>query len=117
MRQYDRCVAALQQELGVAPSDCTVDLHRRISAGQCTELTAPRSHSLPAAPEAAALSDVVTRLERLEAMLADIQRAVQRDLRIVKRTPVGPPHDRERQPVRIATAVRRERQQKRAADG
>jgi len=79
LRQYDRCVIALDEELAVKPSQATVDLYQEISSGRFRLSQAPG----PAAPTA--LTDVLERLRRLEAHFGAVQQQVRADIEIVQR--------------------------------
>lgn len=80
LRQYERCLTALKDELGVGPTETTLAFYAQIRASQLDE-AAP----LHVAPEAAAaLPEVLGRLRQIEVVLADVQRQVQQDIRAVE---------------------------------
>ena len=87
LRQYARCEAALDEELGVAPSERTRTLYHEVCAdaiavqAPVTVVTA----DLPHAPSAG-LSDVLGRLEQLWTVLADLQRQVEHEIHSVNQT-------------------------------
>lgn len=81
LRQYSRCVAALDEELGVAPDRRTKTLYQQIRADL---LPTPESGETVARTSAhGAPSEAVARLMKLQAILAAVQRRVQRDIKAV----------------------------------
>lgn len=85
LRQYERCVAALRQELDVAPDRRTVALYQQIRLDQLEE-----RGQLPVEPETAApsqavsLPEVLGRLEQLQLVMSDVQRRLQQDIKAVQ---------------------------------
>lgn len=74
LRQYERCVTVLRDELGVQPSEKTQDLYRHICADHLEDVpeqTAPHSVSTPS------ISSMLTDLQRMHTSLADMQRQIQ----------------------------------------
>jgi DNA-binding SARP family transcriptional activator len=78
LRQYERCVRALNEELDVAPQQSTTVLYEQIRADQVKErksavttATAPSSPSVP---------EVLTRLKRLQSVLSAAQKRIQQDI-------------------------------------
>ena len=85
LRQYERCVAALDEELDVRPAKRTVVLYEQIRADQLdwpplTVADAPVSSETLALP----LLKVLDRLRQLHQDLVDIQRQVQQDIEALK---------------------------------
>jgi DNA-binding SARP family transcriptional activator len=85
LRQYERCVAALHEELDVGPSRCTVTLYQQIRA----DLLADPAPQLAVAQEAGeakapSLLEVLDRLKGLEQVLVDAQCQAQRDIQVVE---------------------------------
>jgi DNA-binding SARP family transcriptional activator len=81
LRQYDRCIVALDEELAVKPSEATVDIYHQISSGR------PWATHLPIRPnggEYGALSGVLGRLRRLEVALAGIHEQVSTEIQVVQ---------------------------------
>ena len=76
LRQYERCVIALQEELGVKPARRTRELYEKIRAYS----TAAR----PAEPAPLALAQLLSRLKRLQSLLSSIQDQVQREIQSVE---------------------------------
>jgi DNA-binding SARP family transcriptional activator len=88
LRQYDRCVAALDEDLGVKPDERTVTLYEKIRSGE-TERTerpaqAPLSRLNPVRPSALLLTDVMDRLEDLQISLADVTHALGQGIEHIK---------------------------------
>jgi len=80
LRQYERCVSALREELGVKPDKRTESLYEEIRGNQTTStmeavLTIDAANSLP---------EVLCRLKQLQAMLARVQQHVGRDIKAVE---------------------------------
>jgi len=81
LRQYQRCVTALDEELGVQPTEATVALYQDIRLGRlgCGPLT---QAGVPAA--AGPLADILGRLQRLETALGDVERQVRENTDAVR---------------------------------
>jgi len=84
LREYEACVAALDEELGVGPAKSTVALYEQIRADQLGGPT-----RAPAEGTADALDRVLHRLERLQTALVDMQQQIQRDIQAVERVRNG----------------------------
>ncbi len=85
LRQYERCAASLEEELGVSPSKSTVAIYRQIQADQLDEPTrAPvevdTSPELPVPP----ILEILSHLSRLQRSLADLQSEVQQSIQMVE---------------------------------
>jgi hypothetical protein len=86
LRQYERCVAALRQELDVAPDRRTVALHQQIRLDQLEERALPvaepetNNNTTPAA----SLPEVLGRLQQLQLVMSDVQRRIQQDIKAVQ---------------------------------
>jgi DNA-binding SARP family transcriptional activator len=87
LRQYERCVTALKQELAVAPARSTVALYEEIRADRFTAVGAA-----PARAVAPALAPEVAALSHLHTLLADTQARIEEGLTAVERvlTAQGP---------------------------
>ncbi len=85
LRQYIQCVAALKEELGVKPARSTEELYQQIRMSQpgWPTLVPSEAH---AAPEtvSASLRELLGRLRKLQATLADVQRQVQQDAQTIE---------------------------------
>jgi DNA-binding SARP family transcriptional activator len=85
LRQYYRCVSALDEDLGVKPDKRTVALYEKIRSGELERPTesvqSPVSQTKPAAP---VLTEVVERLEDLQLTLANVRQAVVRDIKNIQ---------------------------------
>lgn len=85
LRQYERCVNALDEELGVKPDKRTASLYQQIKADHVD--AAPLAPAeLPPETEAApvSLSELLGRLKQLQTILAGVQRRVQNDIKAVE---------------------------------
>lgn len=81
LRQYERCAAALEEELGVKPDGRTSALYQQIRAGN-VEAARP-----PAAEEGvpvASLSELLGQLRQIQTLLADVQQKVHKDIKAVE---------------------------------
>jgi DNA-binding SARP family transcriptional activator len=87
LRQFERCVAALDEELGVKPDKLTTALYQKIRAAELEAGASPAA-AAPEAEEAGvvSLSDVLGRLKLIQSVLTEIQRSVQRDIKAVELT-------------------------------
>ncbi len=75
LRQYERCVAALKEELGVEPAKRTVALVEQIRADQLQPLNAEQVAYSPASvPATSRVPDMATNLTRLQTALDEVQR-------------------------------------------
>jgi len=83
VRQYQRCVASLEQELGVEPSERTQALHKRILAGSPVEPV--EAVEMSPAPASLAQPNPVSRLTQLHRILVQVQSHVGQDLEIIER--------------------------------
>jgi DNA-binding SARP family transcriptional activator len=81
LRQFERCVAALKQELGVKPERRTLELYERIKSDQLPPTDF--ADSFPT-PRDSISPDIVTRLKQLQTILSGVQRRIQRDIKTVE---------------------------------
>ncbi len=83
LRQYARCVAALQEELGVKPEKRTSDLYEQIRAGHVDEMDL--GFNIPEGPGGtASLTYMLGRFKQLQTVLTAIQRRIQQDIKTVE---------------------------------
>lgn len=85
LHQFDRCVAALRDELGVVPARSTVTLYEQLRAddlGAVPDQTAGSAATPATTPSS--LAEVVNRLESVGAALLDIQRQIRQLRRDIK---------------------------------
>ena len=79
LRQFDRCVAFLRQELNVDPAQRTLDLVQQIRQGVLTE-----NHSSPVQPQqtavAASSDDLLTHLHNLKQTLRQTQHQIDQNI-------------------------------------
>jgi DNA-binding SARP family transcriptional activator len=87
LRQYARCAAALQEELGVRPSRSTRSLYEQIQSDQLDPLPLPDGVA-GAAPELPVrqLSDLLTSLHQFRSFLGDLQEQVQTQIDSIQLT-------------------------------
>jgi DNA-binding SARP family transcriptional activator len=84
LRQYDRCVSALKDELGVPPESRTTGLYEKIRAGQMID-SEPAEYNLSSGfPAASAQPDIVRHLKVLQRLLGAVQRRIQRDITAIE---------------------------------
>jgi DNA-binding SARP family transcriptional activator len=85
LRQYERCVAALDEELDVRPDKRTVALYERIRAdgGETLPAQEPEGRGEPEAGTAS-LADVLGRLTQIQSILADVQQRVSKEIKAVR---------------------------------
>jgi DNA-binding SARP family transcriptional activator len=85
LRQYERCVSALNEDLGVKPDKRTVALYEKIRSGDLERPgdsgQPPMNQTKPAAP---VLTEVIERLEDLQLTLANVRRAVVQDIKNIQ---------------------------------
>lgn len=87
LRQYDRCVVALDEDLGVKPDKRTVTLYQKIRSGEVERPTNATLSPLNAIkPTASMLTEAMGRLEDLQVTLADVRQAVCQDIKNIKLT-------------------------------
>lgn len=87
LRQYERCVAALDEELGVKPDKSTQALYEQIRLDKLSDKAASEIEiETGADPAPASLPEFLNRLKHLRAVLTDIQRQIQQDIRAVELT-------------------------------
>jgi DNA-binding SARP family transcriptional activator len=84
LRQYERCVTALHDELGVRPAKLTVDLYEQIRRDTFTSPQTPANQSQSVPEPSATLPDAVQRLKELHNLLTEIQRQVQQEIKTVE---------------------------------
>jgi len=84
LRQYERCVAALDEELGVKPDQRTTILYQKIRNDGINEAKPLSVKS--AALQAVSLPEILERLKKLQLILAGVQKRVQQDVTAVEQT-------------------------------
>ena len=81
LRQFDRCAAALKEELDVRPSRLTSALREQIRADQLeADIPAP-APAAEADPSPISLPGILNRLKVLQDMLSDLQRQILREMK------------------------------------
>ena len=84
LRQYNRCVAALRQELGIAPERRTNGLYERIKSDQMSDAEPTEYNPSTGFNAIASQPDIVRHLKVLQRLLAAVQRRIQRDIRAIE---------------------------------
>lgn len=85
LRQYERCVAALDEELGVRPAKRTVTLYEQIRSDQLHYLALASTRDITASKVLASpLPQVLERLKQRQIVLADVQRQIQQDIQTIE---------------------------------
>jgi DNA-binding SARP family transcriptional activator len=89
IRQFQRCTAALQKELGVSPARKTVELYNQVCsdkfAPEVSSRTEGRGHSREDASSANSSLPVQSRLEAIRSLLLRVQHRLDREIREVNR--------------------------------
>lgn len=80
LRQYQRCMAALDEELGVAPARSTKELYEQIKADRLEPVTLARGSVTDSAP----LQGLLDRLHRLRRSLVETHRQLRQEIREVE---------------------------------
>jgi len=85
LRQYERCAAALEEELGIQPSKSTTAIYRQIQADQLDEpifalVEVDTSPEVPAPP----MLEILNHLSHLQRSLVDLQNEVQQSIQMVE---------------------------------
>lgn len=81
LRQFERCVSALKQELDVRPEKKTVELYERIKLDQMGHNDA---FEIPSSSTRTPPSDILNRLKQLQSIVSGVQRRIQRDIKAVE---------------------------------
>jgi DNA-binding SARP family transcriptional activator len=86
LRQYERCVTALAEELDVKPSARTLALYQQIRADRAAPKACGEDDGVPviSEPVSPALIEMLARLRQMHNLLASLQRQVQRDIQAVE---------------------------------
>jgi hypothetical protein len=85
LRQYERCAAALDEELGISPSKSTQSLYKQIQADQL-DVPPPVLTLVDTSPELPALPliEVLGRLSQVQRSLTELQNQVQQSIQMVE---------------------------------
>lgn len=83
LRQYERCVIALREELNVGPSVPTVDLYERIRSNHALD-AAGSSTQDAARGEGQLLHEVLARLRQMRSAIASLRREVDDDIWLIE---------------------------------
>jgi DNA-binding SARP family transcriptional activator len=90
LRQYEQCVAALKEELGVRPAKSTMALYEQIRADQLEVLPifAPVTTEPTTETTATMLYDLLTHIEQIQQILTHTRSQIQQQIQAVEPTPV-----------------------------
>jgi hypothetical protein len=80
LRQYERCVTALKEELGVKPSRQTLELHERICADDFQEQVRTHVPSSTSDPSPASRRDLLSRLRSVRKALSSLRNKLEDDI-------------------------------------
>jgi DNA-binding SARP family transcriptional activator len=85
LRQYERCAAALDEELGISPSKSTQALYKQIQVDQLDE-PSPTPIEVDTSPEVPTpqLLEVLGHLAQVQRSLSELQSKVQQSIRMVE---------------------------------
>jgi DNA-binding SARP family transcriptional activator len=89
VRQFQRCVVALKQELDVAPAKRTVELYEQICADRL-EIYTNRPTGDPRSSDP--MPHVIRHLERIRSLLLHLRHCVQQDIDVVNKALAAPAH-------------------------
>ena len=79
LRQYERCVTALREELEVKPERRTTALYESIKAGSATDDQSLDVKQVPTSPTSP--PEALRKLKRLQMLLTSVHNRIQRDIR------------------------------------
>lgn len=91
LRQYERCAAALEQELGVKPSQRTVALYEQIQADAFVSYRGLKPVATPPPSTSSTLPVVLDHLKQLQSTLAGFQHQLDREIQTVELVLQSPP--------------------------
>jgi DNA-binding SARP family transcriptional activator len=87
LRQYERCVIALQRELAVKPERRTIDLCEQIKSERYRSSDQINANPPVADDDRAEAGDLLDSLKHIYRMLNSVQRRIQHDIRTVEHLP------------------------------
>ena len=85
IRQFHRCVAALEQELAVKPSKRTIDLYEQICADRLSVAPSALTGPVECQCKRIAVAPYASRLAQIRSILVRVQKRVRQDIRDVDR--------------------------------
>jgi DNA-binding SARP family transcriptional activator len=86
LRQYERCLVALREELDVPPAQATEDLCKQIRADQLDELSSPLLDNQARLISTAYTPMFIIQIKQFQSDLATIQRWTQQHIEAIERT-------------------------------
>jgi DNA-binding SARP family transcriptional activator len=91
LKQYQRCEAALQEELGAAPSKSTRILYQRILLDQPASGPLAETTAVDASTDTLLLTSVLAELRQIQRIQADLQSQIQYHIQRMEKTLQGLP--------------------------
>jgi DNA-binding SARP family transcriptional activator len=93
LRQYERCVRALAEELDVKPASRTIELHRQVCADRLEHAQSEHSATYPDQPAESftqrgrpSLTEILNQLRCLQGVLASAHEQLQKNIHAVERS-------------------------------
>jgi DNA-binding SARP family transcriptional activator len=83
LRQFDRCSAILNQDLGVRPDKRTQGLYTEIRQDSLQRYVAPIDEIMTTTP-AGSLAEIVDTLKQLDTLLIDVQQRIVKDIKAIE---------------------------------
>jgi len=84
LRQYERCVSALKEELDVSPTERTRALYQRIRAERSARSRVASEQTTAREPERALLPHMLERLKQMQTLLNQLPHPVQQEIHSVE---------------------------------
>ena len=85
LRQYERCISALEEELDVRPSDLTTALNEQIRAGYLSQpITAPQEDNAAPKGVTGTLLEALNHFKQIQTVLLSVQGQVEHGIRAVE---------------------------------
>ncbi len=85
LRQYEQCVQTLKEELGVGPAARTVALYQQIRTDRLGDLPSmPIESREPPKTSASSFSEILGRLQQLQAVLTEVQCRLNQDIQAME---------------------------------
>ncbi|HEX4948982.1 MAG TPA: bacterial transcriptional activator domain-containing protein, partial [Blastocatellia bacterium] len=82
--QYERCVCALREDLGVAPGHKTQGLYEQIREDKLHASVISQAIIIPSCATTTSLSDVLSQLKQFQITLANMQQQLQLNIHLVE---------------------------------
>lgn len=85
LRQYQRCVVALLEELSVTPTSYTTMLYEQIRASEFDGVPSGQLPDSAPYPTNAALAETLRNLKRMETVVIELQQQIRNSFQIIER--------------------------------